>query len=127
MASETWPQVPTKVAKRPDGHVDLDYRNKLILAPMVRCGTLPMRMLALREGADIVYSPETIDKRLARSKRVDNVVSNAIDFVDPDDGSINLRVHRDEKTKLVIQLGSSTLKLQCKLLLSWRTTVLVLT
>lgn len=29
----------------------LDYRNKLILAPMVRVGTLPMRLLALEFGA----------------------------------------------------------------------------
>ncbi|KAI8616486.1 hypothetical protein BC830DRAFT_1054030, partial [Chytriomyces sp. MP71] len=80
---------------------------KLILAPMVRCGTLPMRMLALEEGADIVYSPETIDRRLARSKRVENVVANCIDFVDIDDGSVNLRVHAKEKSRLVVQIGSS--------------------
>jgi len=33
----------------------LDYNNKLILAPMVRIGTLPMRLLSLDYGADIVY------------------------------------------------------------------------
>ena len=33
----------------------LKYANKVILAPMVRIGTLPMRRLALRYGADIVY------------------------------------------------------------------------
>ena len=33
----------------------LDYRDKMILAPMVRVGTLPMRLLALDYGADIVY------------------------------------------------------------------------
>ena len=33
----------------------LNYANKLILAPMVRIGTLPTRLLALRYGADIVY------------------------------------------------------------------------
>lgn len=33
----------------------LDYRNKLVLAPMVRVNTLPMRLLALEYGADIVY------------------------------------------------------------------------
>ena len=33
----------------------LTYANKTILAPMVRIGTLPMRRLALRYGADIVY------------------------------------------------------------------------
>lgn len=35
--------------------LSLCYRNKLILAPMVRVGTLPMRLLALDYGADIVY------------------------------------------------------------------------
>ena len=34
----------------------LEYDNKLMLAPMVRIGTLPMRLLTLRYGADIVYS-----------------------------------------------------------------------
>ena len=34
----------------------LTYSNKLILAPMVRAGRLPLRLLALRYGADIVYS-----------------------------------------------------------------------
>ena len=33
----------------------LDYANKVILAPMVRVCTLPMRLLALEYGADIVY------------------------------------------------------------------------
>ncbi|KAB1273227.1 tRNA-dihydrouridine-like, partial [Camelus dromedarius] len=35
--------------------ISLCYHNKLILAPMVRVGTLPMRLLALDYGADIVY------------------------------------------------------------------------
>lgn len=33
----------------------LGFNNKMILAPMVRVGTLPMRLLALDYGADIVY------------------------------------------------------------------------
>ena len=33
----------------------LQHANKVILAPMVRIGTLPMRRLALRYGADVVY------------------------------------------------------------------------
>lgn len=32
------------------------YTDKYILAPMVRIGTLPSRLLALRYGADLVYS-----------------------------------------------------------------------
>ena len=34
----------------------LCYQGKKILAPMVRVGTLPMRLLALTYGADIVYA-----------------------------------------------------------------------
>ena len=33
----------------------MEYRDKLVLAPMVRVCTLPMRLLALDYGADIVY------------------------------------------------------------------------
>lgn len=50
----------------------LNYDNKLILAPMVRIGTLPMRLLALDYGADIVYTEELIDRKLLRSIRREN-------------------------------------------------------
>lgn len=36
--------------------MSLCYQGKVILAPMVRIGTLPTRMLALKYGADIVYA-----------------------------------------------------------------------
>ena len=38
----------------------IDFRGKNILAPMVRIGTLPTRLLALKYGADIVYSEVSI-------------------------------------------------------------------
>ena len=41
---------------------------QVILAPMVRVGTLAFRLLALDMGADLVYSEETIDWKLLRSK-----------------------------------------------------------
>lgn len=50
----------------------LNYDDKLILAPMVRIGTLPMRLLALDYGADIVYTEELIDWKLLRSFRREN-------------------------------------------------------
>jgi tRNA-dihydrouridine synthase 2 len=34
----------------------IDYKDKVILAPMVRCCTLAFRLLALEYGADLVYS-----------------------------------------------------------------------
>lgn len=33
----------------------VDYRGKLVLAPMVRSGELPSRLLALDYGADLVW------------------------------------------------------------------------
>jgi tRNA-dihydrouridine synthase 2 len=50
----------------------LNYIDKIILAPMVRMGTLPLRLLALRYGADIVYTEEIVDKKMVRTKRVVN-------------------------------------------------------
>lgn len=47
----------------------LTFDNKVILAPMVRVGTLPMRLLALDYGADIVYTEELIDWKFLKSVR----------------------------------------------------------
>ena len=35
---------------------EMTYEGKVILAPMVRIGTMPTRLLALKYGADIVYA-----------------------------------------------------------------------
>lgn len=48
---------------------ELDYRNKLVLAPMVRSGTLPMRLLALYHGAGLVWTPEIVDKAIIGAQR----------------------------------------------------------
>lgn len=50
----------------------LSFNNKIILAPMVRVGTLPMRLLALDYGADLVYTEELIDWKFMRSIRREN-------------------------------------------------------
>ncbi|KAL2916436.1 tRNA-dihydrouridine synthase 2 [Polyrhizophydium stewartii] len=57
--------------------------------------------------ADIVYSPEIIDRRLMRSQRIVNQELGTVDFID-DSGTLNLRVHPRERGHLVVQLGSST-------------------
>ena len=41
-----------------------EYRDKVILAPMVRGSLLPLRRLALEYGADMVYSDEIIDRKV---------------------------------------------------------------
>jgi hypothetical protein len=43
---------PKKVPIPPNG---VDYRGKVVLAPMVRSGELPSRLLALKYGADLVW------------------------------------------------------------------------
>jgi hypothetical protein len=60
----------------------LEYKNKMIMAPMVKIGTTPARLVALDYGADIVYTEEIIDWRLLRSSRIENPVLNTIDYID---------------------------------------------
>ncbi|OAD54784.1 tRNA-dihydrouridine(20) synthase [NAD(P)+]-like [Eufriesea mexicana] len=84
----------------------LNYENKLILAPMVRIGTLPMRLLALDYGADIVYTEELIDWKLLRSFRRKNDVLGTIDYIDKTDGTVTFRTCAKEKDKVVLQIGT---------------------
>ena len=53
----------------------------LYLAPMVRVGTLPFRLLALKRGADFIFSEELIDRRLNDCIRVENKDLGTIDYV----------------------------------------------
>lgn len=82
------------------------YEDKIILAPMVRIGTLPMRLLALRYGADLVYSEELIDWKFLRSKRTVNDILHTVDYVDQTDGTIVFRTCNEEKEKVILQLGT---------------------
>lgn len=83
----------------------LSYEGKLVLAPMVRVGTLPMRLLALEYGADLVWTPETIDKKIIGSVRSYNSRLGTIDYVK--DKTLVLRLHPKERPRLIFQLGSS--------------------
>ncbi|XP_019510729.1 PREDICTED: tRNA-dihydrouridine(20) synthase [NAD(P)+]-like [Hipposideros armiger] len=86
--------------------LSLCYHNKLILAPMVRVGTLPMRLLALDYGADIVYCEELIDLKMLQCKRVVNEVLSTVDFVAPDDRVV-FRTCKREQSRVVFQMGTS--------------------
>lgn len=87
---------------------EVDYSNKVILAPMVRVGTLPMRLLALQFGADLVYTEELIDYKLMKCKRVENQVLNTIDFIDENDGNnVVFRTCDKEKGKVILQIGTA--------------------
>ncbi|XP_063333615.1 tRNA-dihydrouridine(20) synthase [NAD(P)+]-like isoform X2 [Pelmatolapia mariae] len=84
----------------------LSFSNITALAPMVRVGTLPMRLLALDYGADVVYCEELIDIKMAQCQRVVNDVLETVDFVAPDD-RVMFRTCEREKGKVVFQMGTA--------------------
>lgn len=89
-----------------------EYAGKLCLAPMVRSGELPMRLMALKYGADLVWSPEIIDRKIRTCTRVENNELGTVDFVETgksgQKNSLIFRTNRRiEKGKLIFQLGSA--------------------
>ncbi|KAG9242126.1 hypothetical protein BJ878DRAFT_536087 [Calycina marina] len=97
----------------------VDYRGKIVLAPMVRSGEMPSRLLALHYGADLVWGPETVDRSLIGTTRKVNETLSTIDFTrlpshgdkDPRKAqkeSLIYRLHPDkEGKKLIFQIGTS--------------------
>lgn len=73
----------------------------------MRINKLPMRLLALEFGADIVYSEELIDWKLIKCKRKVNAVLGTVDFVNEGDGEIVFRTCEIERDRVVLQLGTS--------------------
>ena len=82
----------------------LDYRNKVILAPMVRAGTLPLRLLAQSYGADICYTEEIIDKSINACVRIENDELGSVDYLRGD--RVILRISPLEKA-CVFQMGTA--------------------
>ncbi|KAL2093342.1 hypothetical protein ACEWY4_010654 [Coilia grayii] len=85
---------------------ELSFRDKTALAPMVRVGTLPMRLLALDYGADIVYCEELIDIKMAQCKRIVNEVLDTVDYVAPDD-RVMFRTCGRERGRVIFQMGTA--------------------
>lgn len=57
------------------------WSNKEILAPMVRASTTPLRTLALKYNADVVYSEEIVDRSICNCDRIENLALGTIDYV----------------------------------------------
>ncbi|KAK9670126.1 hypothetical protein RND81_13G179700 [Saponaria officinalis] len=85
----------------------MDYHNKLVLAPMVRVGTLPLRLLAADYGADITYGEEIIDHKLIKCDRVVNGYLGTTDLVERGTGSVVFRTCPEERHRVVFQMGTS--------------------
>ncbi|EPS26993.1 tRNA-dihydrouridine(20) synthase [NAD(P)+] [Penicillium oxalicum] len=109
---------PAHVPRVPIPPRGVDYRGKIVLAPMVRSGELPSRLLALHYGADLVWGPETIDRAIVGAERRVNPRNGTIEFTRvPSNGgraekavkeSVIYRLDPErEKGKLVFQLGSA--------------------
>eukprot|EP00249_Psilotum_nudum_P015607 c25424_g1_i1 orf=352-1401(-) len=87
--------------------MELNYRGKHILAPMVRVGTLPFRLLAAQYGADIMYGEELIDHKVIRCTRQVNDLLGTIDFVEKGTGEVIFRTCELERQCVVFQIGTS--------------------
>ncbi|KFK22446.1 hypothetical protein AALP_AAs41087U000100, partial [Arabis alpina] len=85
----------------------MDYENKLVLAPMVRVGTLSFRMLAAEYGADITYGEEIIDHKLVKCQRRINVASGTTEFVEKGTENVVFSTCEEERNRVVFQLGTS--------------------
>lgn len=109
------------VAPLPIPKNGVDYRNKIVLAPMVRSGELPSRLMALKYGADLVWGPETIDRALIGCTTRQNPRTSTVDFLRvPSNGgrsesnstskeSIIYRLHPElEGKQLIFQLGTAS-------------------
>lgn len=83
------------------------FRNKQILAPMVRCGTLPFRLLCSEYGVDIVYTDELIGYKLMKSQR--RVLGDQIGYYSPNDPYPIFVTNALEKP-LVLQIGAPNAK-----------------
>ncbi|GAA5866146.1 hypothetical protein JCM1840_005089 [Sporobolomyces johnsonii] len=84
----------------------LPYDKGMHLAPMVRIGTLPVRLLALDYGAELVWGPEIVDKAIIGATRTVDPKSGVISYL-KNNRSI-FECHPLEKPRLIFQLGSAS-------------------
>ncbi|EJC98800.1 FMN-linked oxidoreductase [Fomitiporia mediterranea MF3/22] len=70
-SSCTPPQSPRPAKRQKVQHLTSEsFKNGVMLAPMVRSGSLPTRLFALKHGATLVWSPEVVDKAILHAERV---------------------------------------------------------
>lgn len=78
----------------------------VFLAPMVRTGSLPTRLLSLQYGADLVWGPEVVDRAIMGTVRRVNATTGLVEFM-KDDKQI-FSCHPKERPYLIYQIGSAT-------------------
>jgi tRNA-dihydrouridine synthase 2 len=90
----------------PKSTANVPFSHGLFLAPMVRIGSLPTRLLSLRYGADLVWSPEIVDRAIMGSDRVVDSRTGMVSFLR--EGKQIMTTHPIERSRLIFQLGSSS-------------------
>ena len=89
----------------------VDYRGKIVLAPMVRSGELPSRLLALKYGADLVWGPETVDRSMIGTIKKTNPRTGCIEWsrLAHDKETVLYRIDpAREGGKMIYQIGTSS-------------------
>lgn len=93
------------VAPIPRCTSSLQYTNGNFLAPMVRIGTLPTRLLSLEYGASLVWGPEIVDRAIIGTTRSVNPTTGVVEYLK--DQKQIFSCHPIERPYLVYQLGSA--------------------
>lgn len=89
----------------------VDYRAKIVLAPMVRSGELPSRLLALKYGADLVWGPETVDRSMIGTTKKTNPRTGCIEWsrTSHDKETVLYRIDpARESSRLIYQIGTNS-------------------
>lgn len=89
----------------------VDYRGKVVLAPMVRSGELPSRLLALKYGADLVWGPETVDRSMIGCTKKINPRTGCLEWSRSTHERETVLYRIDparESDKLIYQIGTNS-------------------
>lgn len=97
------PEAPPSGAIR----AEINFRGVIVLAPMVRITTLPLRLLALAQGADLVWTEEMVAKKVAPCKRIENPRLGTVEFYDQSSPWTRVwQTCRKETSRVVFQIGT---------------------
>ncbi|KAK5940510.1 tRNA-dihydrouridine synthase 2 [Knufia obscura] len=101
------PASPATVPHVPIPRRGVGYRGKVVLAPMVRSGELPSRLLALYYKADLVWGPETVDRSMIGTIQRTNSRTGCIEWSRPQNKHANSLVTEDgEKENVIYRIDS---------------------
>lgn len=83
----------------------VDYRRKIVLAPMVRSGELPSRLVALHYNANLCWGPETVDRSMIGTIQSTNPRSGCIEWKRPQTSHAhNLVAEGEEKESVIYRI-----------------------